>query len=412
MPQFVPFADFIKQTKTARLAHYLAAGAAVTEEVEFERMRAHLLLLYGNMTVTHSYETSDGNTFDCVPIAEQPGLRLAERRTDKPAAPPDLGPTPAPVGTTPKHTLQAGLPQVAPGSKDGHGNARTCPPGTIPMRRITLEEMTRFRTLEDFFRKDPRVKSHPRLLAADTVPHRYAHAYQFVNNIGGASHLNLWSPSPTTDNFSLSQHWYTGGSGSGLQTVEGGWQVYPAKYRTANAVLFIYWTADGYNRTGNYNLDAAAFVQTNGNWHLGAGFDKYSTRDGEQREFGMQWKRDARNGNWWLFLATGTTWDPVGYYPQSLFGTGQMATFATEIDYGGEVTGTSSGQMGSGSMANEGFARAAYQRAIYYTDTADASVWATLTGSAANSTCYTIDVHNNSGGDWGTYFYFGGARCS
>src|SRR5207249_7804207 len=63
--------------------------------------------------------------------------------------------------------------------------------------------------------------------AAGTL-HRYAHAYQNVNNYGGASWLNLWDPTPTNHQFSLSQQWYVGGSP--VQTIEGGWQVYPDLY--------------------------------------------------------------------------------------------------------------------------------------------------------------------------------------
>jgi hypothetical protein len=53
-----------------------------------------------------------------------------------------------------------------------------------------------------------------------------------------------------------------GGNGSTLQTAEVGWQVYPQKYGNSYPTLFIYWTADGYNRTGCYNLDCSAFIQT------------------------------------------------------------------------------------------------------------------------------------------------------
>jgi hypothetical protein len=281
------------------------------------------------------------------------------------------------------------------------------------MRRVTLEEVTRFENLQRFFRKGGRDKGHPRLTprpAADAAIHRYAHAYQIVNNNGGSSRLNLWSPVPTPHNFSLSQHWYAGGSGGGLQTVEAGWQVYPDKYNTSKAVLFIYWTADGYRNTGNYNLDKPAFVQTDHSWVLGGTFDKYSTPGGEQREFCVHWQRDTSNGNWWLFLQGSGNLTPIGYYPRSLFGNGQMANFATDIDYGGEVTGAVSGQMGSGQFASTGWQHAAYQRTIFYFPTGGSSAWATLTGSDT-PTCYTIDVHNNAGGDWGTYFFFGGPRC-
>src|SRR5213594_1101278 len=64
--------------------------------------------------------------------------------------------------------------------------------------------------------------------------HRWAWGEQTVNNAGGDSRLNVWKPDPKPGVFSLSQHWYVGGSGESTQTVEGGWQVYPSKYGTSN----------------------------------------------------------------------------------------------------------------------------------------------------------------------------------
>ena len=56
------------------------------------------------------------------------------------------------------------------------------------MRRITLEELSRFESLDHFFRKGPAGNGrHPRLSAPQAVAatHKYAHAYQVVNNLGG-----------------------------------------------------------------------------------------------------------------------------------------------------------------------------------------------------------------------------------
>ncbi len=410
-PRFVPFADFIKQTAGAKADEPRLASARLADAHAFGQMRAHILSLYQGVRATHSFMGEDGSFVDCIPIEQQPSLRQGPAAGSRVASAPTPAGLPMPSSERGAGTSAALSPHLERGNHDQFGNERYCPPGTIPMRRITLEELARFGSLEDYFRKAPLVKGHPRITARDTVPHRYAHAYQFVNNNGGSSWLNLWLPVPTPSNFSLVQHWYTGGSGAGLQTVEGGWQVYPAHYSTNNGVLFIYWTADGYNHTGNYNLDKPAFVQTNSSWVLGGAFNSYSTRDGDQREFLMHWQRDTSNGNWWLFLQGSGALTPIGYYPRSLFGSGQMASFATEIDYGGEVTGTTSGQMGSGAFAAEGFRRAAYQRAIANFPTSGASSWANLTADQTNPSCYTIDLHNNAPGDWATYFFLGGPHC-
>lgn len=242
--------------------------------------------------------------------------------------------------------------------------------------------------------------------------HRWAWGEQTVNNNGGDSVLNLWRPDPSPGVFSLAQHWYVGGSGSSTQTVEGGWQVSPGMYNTNDPVLFIYRTPDNYT-SGCYNLTCSGFVQVDNSWVLGGTITPVST-DGTtpQKIIRMQWQ--LYQGNWWLFVQGSGNYIAVGYYPGSLFGSGQMSKNAEVVKYGGETDSDGSGnagQMGSGAFASAGWTHAAYQRTIYYIDTALTSHWTSLSANQPTSSCYTIDMHNNSGGSWATYFFFGGPKC-
>ena len=269
---FVPFDQFIQEVKAAKLGTFrMEKGTNVADDVEFGKMRRHILSLYEGVEVAHSFALDD-QVFDCVPFAQQPSVRQMGEDKVAPEAPPassagidqdDAGPG-----------LEKAVSPLTLGLSDAFGNTVGCDEGTIPLRRVTLKEMTHFRTLEGFFRKTPWNKggSLEEIAPKASVSHKYAHAYKSVKNYGGNSWLNLWSPSVNTglgQVFSLSQQWYVGGSGKNTQTVEGGWQVYPAKYGTSKAVTFIYWTADNYVRTGCYNLDCAGFVQTNSKWPLG-----------------------------------------------------------------------------------------------------------------------------------------------
>ena len=288
-----------------------------------------------------------------------------------------------------------------------------CPQGFIPMRRLTLEEMTHFKTLNDFFRKGESQQKGE--ITPGGESHYYAHASQSVNNAGGDSWLNVWNPAANTHEMTLSQQWYVGGSGNNLQTIEGGWQVYPDKYSTSNACLFIYSTKANYqDNTGCYNLDCPNFIQVANNIYLGSPFDHYSSTNGEQWGFELQWKRNT-DGNWWLFYKGPGDYIAVGYYPHSWFGTGQLSNFATSVDYGGEDTGEPTAcEMGSGAQASEGWAKAAFQHTIFYInkDNIETGVWTSLTKAEPQPTCYTLDLHNTGGGSWGTYFYFGGKSCN
>ena len=390
--QFVPYYSFLRIVGNAAPTDYVGRrGNLVVGAAAFASMRQYILDMYGNAHVTKSY-VLDGQHFDCIPIAEQPSVRLLGRTEI--ASPPPSAPELAGSESPPS------VPQIGPEQKtDAFGNSIGCTPGEIPMRRITLEELSRFETLEQFFKK-----------AAVAATHKYAHSYQSVTNYGLSDTLNVWSPPINTGNgeiFSLSQHWVVASYPNGVvQTVEGGWQAYPQKYGTTKSVLFIYWTADGYNKTGCYNLDCKAFVQTSSSLHLGAGFSNYSTAGGQQYEFTLT--RYLYNGNWWL--AYGSTW--VGYYPGSIYLGGPLATNSTVIDFGGEVVGTTNWPpMGGGSFASAGYAHAAYQRLDwYYYNAAGNNAWANLTPAQPSPHCYTDNTfnYNTSHSSWGTYFYFGG----
>src|SRR5258707_899989 len=47
------------------------------------------------------------------------------------------------------------VPTLRRGIRDLFGNPLACPEGRVPIRRITLSQLSRFGKLENFFRKDP-----------------------------------------------------------------------------------------------------------------------------------------------------------------------------------------------------------------------------------------------------------------
>ena len=143
--------------------------------------------------------------------------------------------------------------------------------------------------------------------------------------------MNLWNP---TGDFSLSQQWIVGTQATGNQTVESGWLHDPTDFGP-DSVLFVYFTPDGY-KTGCYNLDCTGFIQASSKWTLGAALSHYSTTGGPQYVLTMQWQYYL--GNWWLQFNNGSGWDPVGYYPASVYGTGPLASGDASItEFGGEA---------------------------------------------------------------------------
>lgn len=114
----VPFRVFLQSVRNAEPQSFLQrAGSRIEDAAAFEKMRQYILSLYRGVTVKRSY-VLDSQTFDCIPLGEQPSLRGAPQK------------------------LLA------------RGNAG-CEDKTIPMARVTLEQLSHFATLEDFLHKAP-----------------------------------------------------------------------------------------------------------------------------------------------------------------------------------------------------------------------------------------------------------------
>jgi Neprosin len=413
--KFVPFNEFVQSVKSSDSNEFLARPAAtarlkVSDSASVEEMRQHILKTYDGLNVSHSY-VMDTQTVDCIPVDQQPAVRLRNLKSIASAPPSSAAkaPTSSAAGST--------LAQLPIGkTTDDFGNKIGCEANTIPMARITLEQLSRFKNLHEFFQKGPDGAGQVPLTGKVTPPsvagHKYSHAYQYVNALGDNTRINLWRNFVWTDLgevFSLAQSWTVGVSSGPVQTAEVGMQTFPDLYGSNNPALFVYYTADGYQNTGCYNLSCGAFVQVNNSVTFGVGFDAsaFSTFDGPQGEIQLEYY--MWQGNWWLMV--NGTW--IGYYPGSLYNGGQLAYYANLIDFGSESVGTNvwpgegSGLFADTSYVHGGYTYAAYQRTLYYLDLSYNAIWDTLTPSAPSPSCYSITqpaFDSNSG----VYFYFGG----
>src|SRR5215472_13113444 len=192
----VPFKQFLAAVQDAKHAEFTASPRAkVAHEGSFAEMKSHVLKLYNGIQVPHSFVDENGSIFDCVPIEQQPSLRGS--RGAVPAAP-DMPRAEQVAAAADERTDRLVQPQLSQNKRDRHGNVMYCPSGTIPMRRVTLEDLTQFEDLKHFFRKAPNggvepprapnPAANPQAVAAT---HRWAHAFQNVNNVGGHSFLNV-----------------------------------------------------------------------------------------------------------------------------------------------------------------------------------------------------------------------------
>lgn len=411
-----------------------ALRVRVESDLEFERMNAYVNNQYPQSSVRRSFRLPSGAPVDCVDIHAQPGLRRPGMEDHVIAHPP---PEPAlPRGAIREQQSSDGLEAfLGAGIEDAEGIVMSCPDGTIPIRRVTLEDAMRFRSIDDMMRKysldlggdaarDPS-RGHlflgspaasgstyePPGLPGPSSLHQYAHAGQYnLFNLGAHAIINIWNPNvQVPSEFSLGQIWVVGGSGGGLQTLEAGIQKYPNLYGDWIPHLFIYSTSDGYAQAGCYNLACGRFVQTNNTWVIGGGLSTSSTPGGTQYSIELEWFLSG--GNWW-FKVDGT-W--IGYYPGNLFNAAGVANGANSIDFGGEIiddrtkhAGHTSTAMGSGAYPSAGDLQAAYQRSLWYHPNTSEAYWATgINAMRDNASCYDIAKFDNNP-SWGTYIYYGG----
>jgi len=393
------FDDFYARLQTARSADYQdRPSARARSRAAFEALKGDLLELYDGVTACSSFRDAGGQIFDCVTMESQPALRGR-----KAAAPPDVSEGEEdPLSLEPRPLRES--------RRDDHGNRMWCPPGCVPIRRLSLDELMRVEDPPRPGRKDP---GHGRCSPADgeaavspgapRLGHRYAHASQEAPNKGASAHLNVWAPSMEVGTFSASQIWVSAPSDRGLQTVEAGWHVYPGKYKHALPVLFTYWTADGYRNTGAYNYQG--FVHYGASRPLGMAIDSVSTADGPQRELRVILK--LADGAWWLYINGTAPTNAIGYFPTSLFDGGPLTEAAATVDFGGETSGAGPlPPMGSGAFAAAGFGQAAFQRSIRFYNRDGEPRPASLKPRQDWPSSYSVDVQRTAA--WGEHIFFGG----
>ena len=148
----VPFSEFVSDLTFAPAADHVGrSDVAPKRTAAFEEMRQHLLKLYSGIAVARSFQRDD-KVFDCLPIIDQPGVRLRKLKT---VATPPPSPPAGVSGEGHERDSSIGDLQNSADGPDAPGNTQRCEDDTIPMRRQTPEELARFESLKSYFAKGP-----------------------------------------------------------------------------------------------------------------------------------------------------------------------------------------------------------------------------------------------------------------
>jgi len=433
---FIPFAQYLDNTQNATYKDY--ANTNVTDDKSFDEMKAHIFTMYGGVKDPKSIKSflKDKEYRDCLPYLQQPTIHVLNLTAAELEVPPEMAdPTwPKPDKDVAQDASESLLRLT--NSTDQYSNRMKCTKGTVPIRRLSLERMTRFGNLTDFFAKPGGASishndtsSQPQRRDVPRGPDGIKHIHEAVGEanptgkrmLGASSVINIWTPGSAS--FSISQFWVL--SDSPLQSVEVGWQKYPDRLDGDwESQFFLYHTTKSYESCkGCYGTDCAGFVQE-GDMEDGDGFGHYS-RPGtaNQWEFIPVVKLEGRR--WNVYLVRQMPWRKwlVGWYPRHIFDRygGTLWKGATRIEWGGEVSDAKHfgrdqfGPMGSGQLASAGFGFAAYQRQLQVAS--DTGAWraAELIDptpsrmSEDRQGCYSGRmVLAPAGGTWGAQQWFGG----
>ncbi|CAA7390595.1 unnamed protein product [Spirodela intermedia] len=379
--------------------------------LKLERIQRHLSRI--NKPTARTIESPDGDIIDCVHRHKQPAIDHPLLKNHRIQRVPPRRPRPKSDGGPGNYTGGGVGPR---GAWQTWHHVGHCPKGTVPIRRSSVDDVLRARSLYHFGKKQWRLPLARDVDAPDVVSgngHEHAIAYTAAAGevYGAKATINVWDPTIEGPNeFSLSQIWILSGSfdGSDLNSIEAGWQVSPELYGDSRPRLFTYWTSDAYQVTGCYNLLCSGFVQTNNRIAIGAAISPVSSYSGDQFDITILIWKDPKLGNWWLGFGDNTL---VGYWPAELFT--HLADHATMVEWGGEVVNMrpngahTATRMGSGHFAEDGFGRASYFRNLEVVDGDNSLTAADSIATLAEDThCYNIRSSTSS--EWGVHFYFGG----
>ncbi|KAM3321796.1 hypothetical protein P3S67_002947 [Capsicum chacoense] len=201
-------------------------------------------------------------------------------------------------------------------SKDGG-----CPFGTVPIKKITKEDLIRQRNME----------LQKKILLDKEICHhqKISNSKKFNEQVWGAGLTSsVYNPHVEGRQHSACRLKIQKGS----DILQVGWRVDPTLYRDNKTRLFVHFQA------GNkhcFNVLCPGFVLVNTKVPVDLVFDDVSQRGkGDSLEFTAYIDRDLVNGYWWLLIDNlDERYQQVGFWPQKIFTS--LTSFANNVEWGG-----------------------------------------------------------------------------
>ncbi|KAM3343883.1 hypothetical protein P3S68_025973 [Capsicum galapagoense] len=243
---------------------------------------------------------------------------------------------------------------------------RGCPTRTVPIRRITKDDLIRQIHLSQV--RDANDSS-------DDDDIKFSLSYGTRNEItqGGLEFATVQIPDNPTNklagagailslhNPQIYEHQFTGGFikvQNGIDNIQVGWIVNPDLYGDNRTRSYIYLKT---GKSACFNTRCPGFVHVNSAIPLD-GELLSSTYGGPIYDIPMYIARDASNGNWWFRI--GSNYTGVGFWPAKIFT--KLNGFATSAEYGGvahsnrgdpDIPSMGGGYLPAGNLTKDGYCR-------------------------------------------------------
>ncbi|TXG65882.1 hypothetical protein EZV62_007157 [Acer yangbiense] len=200
----------------------------------------------------------------------------------------------------------------------------SCLDGMVPIQRSRINNLTDLRSISKLHLGNIRISTSGRHVAAFHTKLHKPGIY------GARAVIDLYNPAVKLDQVSMSMIWVEGGPLAELNSIQYGWAVNPRLYGDNLTRTTAYWTADGSQKTGCYNLMCPGFIQVHPKYHVGSPYKPISVTGGKIYITQPMIYKDPESGNWWLLLDTGVR---IGYWPKEILP--HLSKAATFVQYGG-----------------------------------------------------------------------------
>ncbi|KAI3884908.1 hypothetical protein MKW92_015899 [Papaver armeniacum] len=180
-----------------------------------------------------------------------------------------------------------------------------CPKGMVPIRRTTREDLVRAKSL---------------LSLSNAPGSQYRAGVTYVAKegetiYGAMGKYNVWNPSTKQDQFTSGEMAVQFNEEDQTTVIKVGWTVNPQLYGDNLTRGFIYWTADGAQKTGCYNTHCPGFIQVHSKYTPDLPFSTTSKVNDTQITVTWEISMEQTTGAWWL-VAEGNI--SIGYWPKEL----------------------------------------------------------------------------------------------